>query len=851
MTDKEDKKKSTLTLKPKQLQLTKTVEKGAIQQSFSRGQSKTVAVEVKKKRQFHLNQQGDMEAVSGASSEQAGSESTISAEGQKIENDVNSTGDSGLTESEQSKRMRVLKEAQEEAERLKQEQAEAEKIAKERKAAPTPEEIAEELVAQSEAAETAGAVDTDVIESTKETEEVVTSESSSSSEADSDSESGKKDSKRRGKSRGKYDEDDEDDDFGKKKSKASLRTLKLRSQIDEADNGRSFAAVKRAREKARRQQEDKKAFKETEKFIREVVVPETITVQELANRMAERSTDLIKELMKLGMMVTVNQMIDADTAELLVETFGHKIKRVSESDVEDILEEQEGDSDAVNLKPRAPIVTVMGHVDHGKTSLLDALRATDVVAGESGGITQHIGAYRITLANGEHITFLDTPGHEAFTSMRLRGAHITDIVVLVVAADDGIMEQTVEAINHAKAADVPIIVAVNKIDKPDADPQRVYNELLSHELVPESLGGDIMVIEVSAKEKINLDKLEEAILLQAEILELQANPKRKAAGMVVESSIEPGRGVVTTLLVQKGTLKIGNIIVAGHAYGKVRALINDKGKHLKAALPSYPVEVLGLDISPDAGEPFHVVESEKQARDITEYRQRKSRDLRMAQVRKTTLEEMFLEVSEGAKELPIIVKGDVQGSVEAIQASLDKLATDEIRVKILHAAVGGITSSDVALANASRAIILGFNVRANAQVKELVASENIDVRYYSIIYDLVNDLKAILGGMLEPVIRENYIGTAEIRKVFSVSKIGKIAGCFVVDGMIKRGAKVRLLRDDIVIHEGKLKTLKRFKEDVKEVGNSYECGMAFENYDDIKEGDIIEAAELIEEEREL
>ncbi len=610
---------------------------------------------------------------------------------------------------------------------------------------------------------------------------------------------------------------------------------------------RSMAALKRQREKAKR---DHYALnKSAEKIIKEVTLPETITVQELANRMSERAADVTKELMKLGMLVTGSQLIDADTAELVIETFGHKVKRVTESDVENVLKFADKPED---LQTRPPVVTIMGHVDHGKTSLLDAIRSSDIALGEAGGITQHIGAYQITLKNGQHISFIDTPGHEAFTAMRSRGAKATDIVVLVVAADDGIMAQTIEALNHAKAAEVPIIVAINKIDKPGADPSRVKSELLQHGLVPEDLGGETLVVEVSAKQKLNLDVLEETILLQAEMLHLKANYAAKASGMVIESKVEKNRGVVTTLLVQRGTLKIGDLVVAGTSYGKVRILHDDKGQHLLEATPSMPVEVLGLDSASDAGDSFSVVEQERQAREITEYRLQQKLLLKNASHKKSSLAEMFLRSNDGGvKDLPLIIKADVQGSIEAISGSLSKFNNDEVRVKLLHTAVGGINESDIALARASNAIIIGFNVRANSQAKQLAESDGVDIRYYSIIYNLIDDVKSMLSGMLTPIIREEYIGVAEIRRVYNITKSGKIAGSYVTNGFIAKGAGVRLLRDNIVIHEGKLKTLRRFKDDVKEVNSGYECGIAFENYEDIREGDKVEVFKLVEESRSL
>jgi translation initiation factor IF-2 len=582
---------------------------------------------------------------------------------------------------------------------------------------------------------------------------------------------------------------------------------------------------------------------EAVKIVRDVVVPETITVQELANRMTERGVDVIRTLMKLGVMATLQQSIDADTAELVVAEFGHNIRRVAESDVEIGLK---GEEDSVEtLKPRPPVVTVMGHVDHGKTSLLDALRSTDVVAGEAGGITQHIGAYQVRTEAGNRITFIDTPGHAAFTAMRARGANVTDIVVLVVAADDGIMPQTVEAIDHAKAAKVPIIVAINKIDKPEADPGRVRNELLQHEIVLEEVGGDVLSVEVSATQKINLDKLEEVIALQAELLELKANPNRPAEGVVVEANLEVGRGAVATVLVQRGTLRVGDIVVAGSEWGRVRAMSDDTGRKVEEAGPSTPVEVMGLSGAPSAGDEFAVVESESRAREVAEFRSRRARIQRSTAQPRGTLEQLFSQIEAGeTKELPMIIKADTHGSVEAISASLEKMGTDEVKVRILHSGVGGINESDIGLAQATNAFIVGFNVRANAQARELARRDNVDIRYYSIIYNLTDDVKEMLSGMLAPEQRETFLGNAEVLEVFSIGKMGKVAGCRVSDGLVRRGSSVRLLRDDVVIHEGKLATLRRFKDDVREVRAGMECGMSFENYQDIKVGDVIECFDV-------
>jgi translation initiation factor IF-2 len=631
-------------------------------------------------------------------------------------------------------------------------------------------------------------------------------------------------------------------------SQRRSRKLTIQNALDEGGRQRSLASLRRRQQKQRRAAASSGP---AEKIAREVILPEVITIQELANRMAERAVDVIKFLMKQGQMHDMNDVIDTDTAELIAEEFGHTVKRVSEADVEEDFIGR--DDDVADMKPRAPVVTIMGHVDHGKTSLLDAIREANVVSGEAGGITQHIGAYQVD--KGEHgiITFIDTPGHAAFTEMRARGAKVTDIVVLVVAANDGVMPQTIEAINHARAAEVPIIVAINKIDLPQADPNRVRTDLLQHEIVVESMGGDVLEVEVSALKQLNLDSLLEAILNQSEILELKANPDRKAEGFVIEAQLERGRGSVATLLVQRGTLKVGNIVVAGPSWGRVRALVNDKGGHLAEAGPAMPVEVLGLNSAPNAGDQFAVVENEQKAREITEYRERKRRDmLSGGSGARTSLEQMMSQLQEaGRQEFKLIIKGDVQGSIEAITGALDKLGTDEVRARIVHSAVGGINESDITLASASGAIIVGFNVRANTQAKIFSDAEGIEIRYYSVIYDLVDDVKAAMSGLLSPERREHFIGNAEILEIFNITKVGKIAGCRVTEGKMERGAGVRLIRDSVVIHEGKLSTLKRFKDEVKEVAGGQECGMAFENYQDMRPGDIIEAFHVEEVERTL
>ncbi|MFY1706986.1 translation initiation factor IF-2 [Tritonibacter scottomollicae] len=633
-------------------------------------------------------------------------------------------------------------------------------------------------------------------------------------------------------------------DGGRRSGKLTL------SQATGGEGGRqrSVASMKRKQERARQ-----KAMGqiEREKVIREVQLPEAIVVSELANRMAERVADVVKALMKMGMMVTQNQTIDADTAELIIEEFGHNVVRVSDADVEDVIKEIiDADDD---LESRPPVITIMGHVDHGKTSLLDAIRDAKVVSGEAGGITQHIGAYQVTTDSGAVLSFLDTPGHAAFTSMRSRGAQVTDIVVLVVAADDSVMPQTIEAIAHAKAAGVPMIVAINKIDKPAADATRVRTELLQHEVIVEAMSGEVQDVEVSAHTGQGLDELLEAIALQSELLELKANPDRAAQGAVIEAQLDVGRGPVATVLVQKGTLRQGDIFVVGEQYGKVRALINDKGERVQEAGPSVPVEVLGLNGTPEAGDVLNVTETEAQAREIAEYREHAAKDKRAAAGAATTLEQLMQKAKddETVSELPILVKADVQGSAEAIVQAMEKIGNDEVRVRVLHSGVGAITETDIGLAEASGAPVMGFNVRANASARNTANQKGVEIRYYSVIYDLVDDVKAAASGLLSAEIKENFIGYAEIKDVFKVSNVGKVAGCLVTEGVARRSAGVRLLRDNVVIHEGTLKTLKRFKDEVAEVQSGQECGMAFENYEDIRPKDVIEIFERVEVTRTL
>ncbi|MDF1716508.1 MAG: translation initiation factor IF-2 [Antarcticimicrobium sp.] len=636
------------------------------------------------------------------------------------------------------------------------------------------------------------------------------------------------------------------DDGGRRAGKL---TLNQALSGGEGGRQRSMAAMKRKQERAR--QKAMGGAVEREKVVRDVQLPETIVVSELANRMAERVADVVKSLMNMGMMVTQNQPIDADTAELIIEEFGHRVVRVSDADVEDVIKEVEDNPE--DLKSRPPVITIMGHVDHGKTSLLDAVRDTSVTSGEAGGITQHIGAYQVKTKDGAKLTFLDTPGHAAFTSMRSRGAQVTDIVILVVAADDSVMPQTIEAIHHAKAAGVPMIVAINKIDKHSADPDKVRAELLQHEVIVEKMSGEVQDVEVSAITGQGLDELLEAVALQAEILELKANPERAAQGAVIEAKLDVGRGPVATVLIQQGTLHQGDIFVVGEQYGKVRAMENDRGERVKDAGPSVPVEVLGLNGTPEAGDVLNVVDTEAQAREIAEYRHEQAKEKRAAAGAATTLEQLMQKAKddENVAELPVLVKADVQGSAEAIVQALEKVGNDEVRVRVLHSGVGAITETDIGLAEASGAPVIGFNVRANAPARNAANQKGVEIRYYSVIYDLVDDVKAAASGLLSAEVREKFIGYAEIKEVFKVTGVGKVAGCLVTEGVARRSAGVRLLRDNVVIHEGTLKTLKRFKDEVAEVQSGQECGMAFENYDDIRPADVIEIFEREEVTRTL
>jgi translation initiation factor IF-2 len=828
--DETPKKKLSLS-RPGKLELQKTVGGGQVRQNFSHGRSKVVTVEVKRKRTFAPGSSGGMtEVIAADVDKEEGGVSEVSAKGVFVDELISTpAGPHNLTNQERVARAQALQEAHK-VEEQSSNQPKAEDLA-EVNEEPKPNVVTESEKTQNDVEKSRqAAIDLEAAEASaakSDKEKIVIKD-------DADGEAKKitapkrpAPSPRQGQRRGQ----------GK---------LTIADALDDSERQRSLASVKRQRARQKR----KEGPIEHVKIIREVTIPEMISVEELSNRMAARGVDVIKSLMKIGVMADMSEIIDADTAELVVEEFGHTVNRVSDSDIEIGLvgqADKEGD-----LIKRSPVVTVMGHVDHGKTSLLDAMRKANIASREAGGITQHIGAYQTITEGGEKITFIDTPGHEAFTAMRARGAGVTDIVVLVVAADDGIMPQTVEAINHAKSAGAPIIVAINKIDRSDADPTRVRTQLLEHELVVEAMGGDVLDIEVSATEGTNLEKLEESILLQAEILDLKANPNRISEGVVIESRVEPGRGTIATVLIQRGTLEIGNIFVAGSESGRVRVLINDQGENITKAGPSVPVEVIGFSGAPGAGDEFFVVESEARAREVAEFRSNKNRAAKSVAGKRGTLEEMFESIKAGEiKELPVVIKGDVQGSVEAIIGMFESLPRDEVQVQVLHRGVGGINESDVTLAGASGAAVFGFNVRANPQARDLARQDGVDIRYYSVIYDVINDIKKLLVGMMAPIVRETFLGNAEVRDVFNVSKIGKVAGCFISAGEVRRGAGVRLLRDNVVIHQGNLSTLKRFKDDVGEVKESNECGMSFENYNDIKAGDVIECFNITEETPEI
>ena len=811
-----------------------------VKQSFSHGRSKNVVVETKRKRVV----------VPKAGTTTTGIQSSNLDRAKGLA--------SGVSDTEMERRLKALQAAKaREADEVAQREASAKEREKEReqrrleqenrqRELKKAEEIKSEKEAQAEATKKQAeeqakraAVEAKTVTKPDAPQRREFSDSKSTRPSSPNSRKKDRESDDRSSGRGRGDE-------GRRSGK-----LTLSQALDggERSHQKSMAAMKRKQERARQKAIGQPL--EREKIVRDVQVPEAIIVSELANRMAERSAEVVKSLMKMGMMVTQNQVIDADTAELIIEEFGHKIVRVSASDVEDAITEIKDNPE--DLEPRPPVITIMGHVDHGKTSLLDSIRNAKVVSGEAGGITQHIGAYQVKTKDGTVLSFLDTPGHAAFTSMRSRGAQVTDIVVLVVAADDSVMPQTVEAINHAKAAQVPMIVAINKCDRPEANPDKVRTELLQHEVIVEAMSGEVQDVEVSAVTGKGIDELLDAIALQSEILELKANNKRAAHGAVIEAQLDVGRGPVATVLVQNGTLKQGNIFVVGEQWGKVRALINDKSERIQEAGPSVPVEVLGLNGTPEAGDVLNVVETEAQAREIAEYRENAAKEKRAAAGAGTSLEQLMAKAKEdeSVTEMPILVKADVQGSAEAIVQAMEKIGNDEVRVRVLHYGVGAITDTDVGLAEASGAPVMGFNVRANASARNSANQKGVEIRYYSIIYDLVDDVKAAASGLLSAEIRENFIGYAKIKEVFKVSGVGKIAGCLVTEGVARRSAGVRLLRDDIVIHEGTLKTLKRFKDEVPEVQSGQECGMAFENYEDIRADDVIEIFEREEIARKL
>ena len=824
--------KKTLTLKRS------GVEQGTVRQNFSHGRTKSVVVETKK-RKFTKNGEPDAAPQVVLKKRVAAPKPAAAAEAAATPKPAGKTGMvlNELSSDEMEARRRALEgakvrevEERERAARYARRRAEEdERRAREREESARRQ--AEEEARVAAEAEARRRAEEEARKRSPKTEIVAEDESGRSRQAP-----GKRGAPSRpdsGRPRG----------GGRRQGKLTLN----RALSGEESRGRSLSSMRRRQEKFKRAQNQEPR----EKISREVTLPETITVQELAGRMTERAVDVVKFMMEQGQMLKPGDVIDADTAELIASEFGHTVKRVADSDIEEGLFNIEDKAD--DLKSRPPVVTIMGHVDHGKTSLLDAVRSANVVAGEAGGITQHIGAYQVE-KDGQKITFIDTPGHAAFTAMRARGAQATDIAVLVVAAEDSVMPQTIESINHAKAAGVPMIVAINKIDKPEADADKVRTELLQHEVFVESMGGEVLDVEVSATTGANLDKLLETILLQSELLELKANPNRTAEGVVIEAKLDRGRGSVATVLVQAGTLNTGDIVVAGDEWGRVRALIDDRGAQLKEAGPAMPIEVLGLQGTPLAGDRFAVIENEAQAREISEYRRRKAREMAVARQagQRGSLEQMMTQLqTAGVKEFPLVIKGDVQGSIEAIAGALENLGTNEVQARIVHSGAGGITESDISLAEASNAVILGFNVRANKQARDAADAAGIDIRYYKIIYDLVDDIKQAMSGMLSPERRETFLGNAEILEVFNITRVGKVAGCRVTEGKVERGAGVRLVRDSVVIHEGTLKTLKRFKDEVAEAPAGQECGMAFANYDDIRRGDVIEAFRVEEVARSL
>ena len=833
--------KKPLSLSKGKLELKKTVETGQVRQTFSHGRSKVVQVERKRKRQFEIGADGKIQEVSSKAAGQ------ISNPLKNIQPGINQEK---VRNEETAQRIRVLQQAT-------QEQEEAKKVSEDtsKNLAPSSEEVKEEInnETNNDLEIKADNSKKEISSDQKPIDQIISPTELTKETKDSKNTNVKDKTKN-------YVEDEDDEIKGRKQNKLSpkpslaprtekrRRTGKLTISAalegeEDQERGRSIAALRRAREKERRKIIQQNSSGATEKIIREVTLPESITVQELSNRMAERSGNVIKTLMNMGVIAKTHEILDADTAELVAQEFGHKVKRVKDDDILEGLSFDSNSESAIK-EPRPPIVTIMGHVDHGKTSLLDALRETNIASGEAGGITQHIGAYQIRNQSNSKITFIDTPGHEAFTSMRARGAKITDIVILVVAADDGIMPQTIEAIKHTQAAKVPFIIAINKIDKPDSNTTKIKQDLLNHEIVVEEMGGETLCVEVSASKKTNLKGLVEAIQLQAELLDLKAPKECNAEGIVIESKVEKGKGSVSTILVKRGTLKTGDIFVAGAEWGRVRALVNDQGVKVKSAQPSSPVEVQGFSGTPQAGDEFIVTQDETKAKEVAEFRAKKIKNQSSIPA-SSNMEQMFAKISEGETEkVPLLIKADAHGSAEAIRSALEKIKSEKIGINIIHCAVGPINESDITLAMASNALIIGFNVRANRQAKENADKDNIEVRYYSIIYNLADDVKNLLLGRLKPQYKENFLGYAEILEVFYISKTGKVAGCKVTEGIIKKGCKVRLLRDDVVIHEGDLSQLKRFKDEVKEVRDGNECGAAFLNYQDLQVKDRIECFEL-------
>ncbi|MSO80825.1 MAG: translation initiation factor IF-2 [Alphaproteobacteria bacterium] len=874
-TDKGDKQPLKLST-PGRLELRKTVESGLVKQSFSHGRSKTVAVEVKKKRTFRQDPGGKMQEVREQLTA-LGEEVAPPPEPVEDEPRVEAKPARTLTEQERAVRQRAV-----EAARKAAESAAARAVIEEASPGPVdPTEMRRRTRDEAARAEDEEKARLDAEDASRRVEEEARLKAYEESRRIADDAAGRAaEAERRIAERsaaapagapGAATGDDESNAArvrgrtaikapavrpvpartrGESRRRAGKLTIAEALDEESGARQRSVAAFRRRQERER-QRAQQKLGQGSRKVVRDVQIPDAITVGELANRMAERGSEVIKALMRMGMTATINEALDQETASLIVSEFGHNARLVSDYDIEVGIGGAPNDEEGA-LLTRAPVVTIMGHVDHGKTSLLDALRQTDVAAHEAGGITQHIGAYQVELPGGQRITFLDTPGHEAFTAMRQRGATVTDIVVLVVAADDGVQPQTVEAINHARAAKVPLIVAINKTDMPGANPQRVRTELLSHEVVVEDMGGDIQCVLVSAIKKTGLEALAEAIVLQAEVLELKANPDREAYGTVIEAKLERGRGPVATVLVQRGTLHVGDIFVTGGEWGRVRALINERGEQVPAAGPSVPVEVLGLNGTPLAGDDFAVVENDARAREVATFRQQQGRDKRVTAAARGTLDDMFKEIAAGGTaELPVVVKADVQGSVEAIAGALSNLGTSEVRVRLLHVGVGGITESDISLAAASRGLIVGFNVRAIPQARDQAKRDAVEIRYYSVIYDVVDDVRALLEGKLKPSIEETVLGRATVREVFNITRVGKVAGCMITEGLVRRGARARLLRDNVVVHEGSVSGLRRFKDDVREVNNGFECGISLENYGDIQQGDIIECYEVREVARQL